>query len=123
MSRLTNTEQARCIGYLEAFQADLLTMIHDAWIKNGSPAGGSRVKFDNEDNVEGMLLPLILKDKNPEFLIIQRSQYEDRIIAGAQVLCARDNDYTVIGIGKLCSCTLLSEVIVKAKTILLNIDS
>lgn len=122
MTTLNNTEKARCIGYLEAFQVDLLNIIHDAWVKNGSPAGGSRVKFDNEDNIEGTLLPLILKDKNPEFLIVQRLQYEDRVIAGAQVLCARDNDYTVIGIGKLCSCTLLSEVIVNAKTILLNID-
>lgn len=125
MTRLNETEQARCVGYLEAFQADLLTMIHSAWIKTGSPVSGAYVKSGKQDDIpaEGVLLPVIVTGEHPEFRIVHKMQHEERIIAAALVRCTRNNDYVVMGMGKLCDCTLLSEVIVKAKNILLHTDS
>jgi hypothetical protein len=124
MIRLTETEAARATGFMKAFKEDLMSMIYESWKKTDYPIGGLYARSAKTEDIPdyGILLPEVVEGSSPVLRIVHKKKDESKTVAVAVVQAVRGNDYSVITTGPLSDCVLLSDVVAKAKTILLNID-
>jgi hypothetical protein len=125
MTKLNDIDKQRAWGFLQVFHTDLLGLIHDSWVKTGLPIGGCYVRSGKLEDLpeSGLLLPMIIQGAGPlEFAIIKKFQSGYNRIGAAIIQGTFNNDYRVLCIGIFSDCILLSEVITKAKSILLNVN-